>query len=182
MPQGPADPFTVLEELVERADPGIVASAGPRYFGFVTGGAVPVTVAADWLASAWDQNAALYVQSPAMSVMEDIVAGWVLELLDFRATPASASSPAATWRTSPASPRRGTKCCAAPAGTWKHEGLQRAPRVRVLVGDEAHISAIGALRYLGFGSEELEVVAVDDQGRMRADALDARARRTRAAR
>ena len=67
LPQGPTDPLTVLEELVENADPGIVASTGPRYFGFVTGGAVPVTVAADWLGSAWDQNACLYVLSPSIA-------------------------------------------------------------------------------------------------------------------
>ena len=171
LPQGPTDPLTVLEELVENADPGIVASTGPRYFGFVTGGAVPVTVAADWLGSAWDQNACLYVLSPAIAVMEDIVAGWILELLDF--------------------PRQSgvgfvTGChlanftCLAAARHevlrregWNVEtqGLQRAPRVRVIVGDEAHITAIGALRYLGFGSEELEAIPVDGQGRMCADAL-----------
>ena len=171
LPESPTDPMTVLEDIVEKADPGIVASTGPRYFGFVTGGAVPVTVAADWLGSAWDQNACLYVLSPAISVMEDIVAGWILELLDF--------------------PRRSgvgfvTGChlanftCLAAARHevlrregWNVEtqGLQRAPRVRVIVGDEAHITAIGALRYLGFGSEELVVVPVDGQGRMRAEAL-----------
>jgi glutamate/tyrosine decarboxylase-like PLP-dependent enzyme len=171
LPQGPSDPLLVLEEMVEKADPGIVASAGPRYFGFVTGGAVPITVAAEWLGSAWDQNACLYVLSPAISVMEDVVAGWILEMLDF--------------------PRQSgvgfvTGChlanftCLAAARHevlrregWNVEtqGLQRAPRVRVIVGGEAHITAIGALRYLGFGSEELAVIPVDEQGRMRADAL-----------
>ena len=173
LPHGSADPLTVIEELVERADPGIVASAGPRYFGFVTGGAVPVTVAADWLASTWDQNAGLYLQSPAISVMEDVVAGWVLELLDF---PRQAGVGFVSGC------HMANFTCLAAA---RHEvlrragwnvathGLQRAPKVRVLVGDEAHITAIGALRYLGFGSEELEVVGVDEQGRMRADALQA---------
>ena len=172
LPQGPADPLTVLEELVARADPGIVASAGPRYFGFVTGGAMPVTVAAEWLGSAWDQNAALYVQSPAISVMEDIVAGWVVELLGL---PRQAGVGFVTGC------HMANFTCLAAArhevlrrAGWNVEthGLQRAPKVRVLVGDEAHVTAIGALRYLGFGSEELEGVAVDDQGRMRADALD----------
>ncbi len=172
LPQAPADPLTVLDELVEHADPGIVASAGPRYFGFVTGGAVPVTVAADWLASTWDQTAALYAQSPTISVMEDIVAGWVLELLDL---PRDAGVGFVTGC------HMANFTCLAAA---RHEvlrragwnvataGLQRAPRVRVLVGGEAHITVIGALRYLGFGSQELEVVAVDDHGRMRVDALD----------
>src|SRR3954470_16768309 len=71
LPTGATDPIAVIEELAKRAEPGIVASAGPRYFGFVTGGAVPVTVAADWMASAWDQNGALFVMSPAVSTIED---------------------------------------------------------------------------------------------------------------
>src|SRR5262245_25992586 len=82
LPIGGADPVAVLHDLARNADPGVVANAGPRYFGFVTGGAVPVTVAADWLASAWDQNVALYVMSPAAAVIEDIVSSWILELLD----------------------------------------------------------------------------------------------------
>jgi glutamate/tyrosine decarboxylase-like PLP-dependent enzyme len=171
LPLTPSDPLVVLEELVEKADPGIVASAGPRFFGFVTGGAVPVTVAADWLASTWDQNACLYVLSPAIAVMEDLVAGWILEMLDF---------PRQSGVGFVSGCHLANFTCLAAArhevlrrAGWNVEtqGLQRAPRVRVIVGDEAHITAIGALRYLGFGSEELEVVAVDDQGRMRADAL-----------
>jgi glutamate/tyrosine decarboxylase-like PLP-dependent enzyme len=88
LPEGPSDPQAVIDGLVRDADPGLVASAGPRYFGFVTGGAVPVTVAADWLASAWDQNGAMYVMSPALSVIEDVVSGWILETLRL---PSSAS-------------------------------------------------------------------------------------------
>ena len=171
LPEKPSDPLNVIDELVEHADAGIVASAGPRYFGFVTGGALPVTVAAEWLASTWDQNASLYVMSPAVAVLEDIVAGWILELLDF---PRTASVGFVTGC------HMANFTCLAAArhevlrrAGWNVEtqGLQRAPRVRVIVGDEAHVTAIGALRYLGFGTEELETVPVDGQGRMRADAL-----------
>lgn len=172
LPQGPSDPLAVLDELVENADPGIVASAGPRYFGFVTGGAVPVTVAAEWLGSAWDQNACLYVLSPAISVMEDVVASWILEMLGL--------APQAGVGFVTGGHLANFTCLAAARHAvlrregWNVEtqGLQRAPRVRVIAGDEAHVTVIGALRYLGFGSDEIERIAVDGQGRMRADALE----------
>jgi glutamate/tyrosine decarboxylase-like PLP-dependent enzyme len=166
-----SDPERVIEELFTRADPGVVAEAGPRYFGFVTGGALPVTVAADWLASAWDQNVTLYVHSPAAATMEDVVAGWILELLHLPST-------AGVGFTSGCHMANFTGLAAARHEVlrridWdvERQGLQRAPRVRVFVGKEVHVSAIGALRFLGFGADELEVVPVDDQGRMRADAL-----------
>jgi glutamate/tyrosine decarboxylase-like PLP-dependent enzyme len=173
LPKTAADPIAVLTDLASRADAGIVASAGPRYFGFVTGGAVPVTVAADWIGSAWDQNACLYVMSPAASVIEDVVSGWILELLDL---PSSSSVGFVTGC------HMANFTCLAAArhevlrrAGWNVEaqGLQKAPRVRVIAGGEVHISAVGALRYLGFGTDEIELVPVDNQGRMRADALDA---------
>ncbi len=173
LPVTPSDPVAVLTDLVAHADPGLVASAGPRYFGFVTGGAVPVTVAADWLGSAWDQNTCLYVMSPAAAVIEDVVSGWILELLDL---PRSASVGVVTGC------HMANFTCLAAArhevlrrAGWNVEsqGLQRAPRVRVIAGGEVHISAIGALRYLGFGTDEIERVPVDGQGRMRAAALEA---------
>jgi len=173
LPSGASDPVHVLQQLAANANPGIVASAGPRYFGFVTGGAVPVTVAADWIGSAWDQNACLYVMSPAAAVIEDVVSGWILELLDL---PRTASVGFVTG-----CHMANFTCLAAARHEvlrrvgWNVEtrGLQKAPRVRVIAGGEVHISAVGALRYLGFGTEEIELIPVDDQGRMRADALEA---------
>jgi glutamate/tyrosine decarboxylase-like PLP-dependent enzyme len=174
LPAGPSDPIAVINALATNAEPGIVATIGPRYFGFVTGGAVPVTVAADWLTSAWDQNACLYVTSPSALVMEDIVSGWILELLGL---PSSATVGFVTGC------HMANFTCLAAArhevlrrAGWNVEaqGLQRAPRIRVLVGGEVHISAVGALRYLGFGTDELESVEVDGQGRMTADHLRAK--------
>jgi len=172
LPSGASDPVAVLEQLAAHADPGLVASAGPRYFGFVTGGAVPVSVGADWLAAAWDQNGAFFVMSPAVSVIEDIVSGWLLDMLDL---PRSAGVGFVTGA------HMANFTCLAAArhevlrrAGWNVEalGLQRAPRVRVIAGDEVHVSAVGALRYLGFGSDEIEIVPADGQGRMRADALE----------
>ena len=176
LPVTGADPLVVLEQLAQRADPGVVAQAGPRYFGFVTGGAVPVTVAADWLATAWDQNAIVYVHAPAVSVMEDIVAGWLLELLHL--------PPSSSVGFTSGCHMANFTCLAAArhevlrrAG-WNVEakGLRAAPPVRVIVGQEVHVSAMGALRFLGFGSDEIEVVPVDDRGGMKTDALRERLR------
>jgi len=171
LPEASSDPHVVLANLVRDADPGIVASIGPRYFGFVTGGAVPVSVAADWLASAWDQNGGMYVMSPALAVMEDIVAGWLLETLHL---PAGASVGFVTG-----AHMANFTCLAAARHEvlrrvgWNVEahGLQRAPRVTIVSGDHAHVSVIGALRMLGFGANEVVRVPVDDQGRVQLDAF-----------
>lgn len=165
------DPTEVIDALARNADPGLVATVGPRYFGFVTGGAVPVTVAADWLTSAWDQNGAMYVMSPATAVMEDVVSSWLIDLLGL---PHGSSVGFVTGChmanfTGLAAARHEVLRRAG----WDVEaqGLQRAPQVRVIVGEEVHTSAVGALRMLGFGTTELIRVPVDGQGRMRADAF-----------
>ncbi|MCC7179850.1 MAG: aspartate aminotransferase family protein [Acidobacteria bacterium] len=171
LPEHRQEPAAVIEQLARDTDAGLVATVGPRYFGFVTGGAIPVTVAADWLASAWDQNGAMYVMSPAVAVMEDIVSGWLVDLLHL---PRGCSVGFVTGChmanfTGLAAARHEVLRRAG----WDVEarGLQSAPRVSVIVGDEVHVSAVGALRMLGFGTEELVRVPVDGQGRMRADLL-----------
>lgn len=173
LPTSASDPVAVLEQIAAHADRGVIASAGPRYFGFVTGGAVPVTVGADWIGSAWDQNAGVFVSGPAVSVIEDVTAAWLLEMLHL---PKQSSVGFVTGA------HMANFTCLAAArhevlrrAGWDVEakGLQRAPKVRVLAGGEVHISAVGALRYLGFGTDELELIPVDAQGRMRADALEA---------
>ena len=172
LPEASSNPHVVLANLVRDADPGIVATIGPRYFGFVAGGAVPVAVAADWLASAWDQNGAMYVMSPALAVMEDIVAGWLLDMLHL---PAGASIGFVTG-----AHMANFTCLAAARHEalrrigWNVEeyGLQGAPRITILTGDHTHVSVIGALRMLGFGTNEVVRVPVDDQGRVQLDAFE----------
>lgn len=165
-------PERVIEELAEAVQPGLVASAGPRFFGFVIGGAVPAALAADWLASAWDQNAALNAASPAAAAVEAVAAEWLLELLGL---PRSASVGFVTGC------QMANFTCLAAArhavlarAGWdvERDGLIGAPPVRVLVGDEAHATIFSALRYLGLGAERAVRVASDDQGRIRADALE----------
>lgn len=172
LPETPSDPQLVITNLARNADPGIVATIGPRYFGFVTGGAVPVTVAADWLASAWDQNGATYVMSPALAVLEDIVSSWLLEMLHL---PAGASVGFVTGA------HMANFTCLAAARhevlrrvDWNVEehGLQGAPRVTIVAGDHAHVSVSGALRMLGFGAADTLRVPVDAQGRMQLEAFE----------
>lgn len=161
----------VVRGLASAAEPGLVASAGPRYFGFVIGGSLPAALAADWLTSAWDQNAVLYTLSPAAAVAEEVVAGWLLDLFDlprdsgvgFTSGCQMANFVGLAAARHSVLQRRG----------WdvEQQGLQGAPRVRVIVGAEAHVTATVALQMLGFGTATLERVPSDDQGRMRPDAL-----------
>ena len=171
LPVDPRPMVDVIEQLAAAVGPGLVATAGPRYFGFVTGGSVPASVAADWLATAWDQNAGLFVMSPAASVVEEVAGGWLRELLGL---PAGASIGFVTGChmanvTALAAARH--ELLRRAGWNVEGDGLQPAPRITVIVGDEAHVSVIGALRLLGFGSRQLTRIPVDDQGRMRPDAL-----------
>jgi glutamate/tyrosine decarboxylase-like PLP-dependent enzyme len=167
----PTDPEVVIDRLAGGADPGIVATAGPRYFGFVTGGSHPAAVAAEWLLSAWDQNGALYVMSPAAAVIEDVAAGWVLDVLGL---PPQSSVGFVTG----AHMANLTSLAAARHEMLRREGwdveangLEGAPRVRVVAGAEAHVSIFAALRLVGFGVNQVRRVPADAQGRMDPDAL-----------
>jgi glutamate/tyrosine decarboxylase-like PLP-dependent enzyme len=161
----------VIEALARDAEPGIVGSAGPRYFGFVVGGGVPASLAADWLTSAWDQNAGLYALSPAASVVEEVAADWLVDLFGL---PAGSSVGFVTGATMASF----TAIAAArhrvlEAAGWNHEedGLVGAPPIAVVVGDEAHVTIFVSLQMLGLGRGRVHRVAADEQGRMRPDAL-----------
>jgi glutamate/tyrosine decarboxylase-like PLP-dependent enzyme len=167
----PLDAVVALDALARAVTPGLVSTTGPRYFGFVTGGALPATVAAEWLASAWDQNAALHVMSPAASIVEEVAASWLLDVIGL---PRHSSVSFVTGChmanfTALAAARHEMLRRAG----WDVEanGLHGAPRLRVIVGDEAHVSVIGALRMLGLGSAHIARAAADAQGRMQVDAL-----------
>jgi glutamate/tyrosine decarboxylase-like PLP-dependent enzyme len=165
----PAD--AVVQRLAGCAEPGIVASAGPRYFGFVIGGSLPAALAADWLASTWDQNGGLNATSPAVAATEDVAAGWIKDLLGLPAA-SSVGFVTGCQMANFVGLAAGRHAVLARAG-WnvEEEGLQGAPPLHVVVGEEAHATVFSALRMLGLGSARAKRVAVDGQGRMRPDAL-----------
>jgi glutamate/tyrosine decarboxylase-like PLP-dependent enzyme len=169
----PADgmsPVEVIDELALAFDPGIVASAGPRYFGFVVGGALPAAAAADWLTTAWAQNAGLHALSPAAAAAEDVAGRWMLELLDLPSE-ASVGLPTGAGLGNAVGLAAGRHAVLARAG-WDVEadGLYGAPEITVVIGEEAHATLLTALQYLGLGRDRVLRVPADDQGRMRADA------------
>jgi glutamate/tyrosine decarboxylase-like PLP-dependent enzyme len=166
LPDGPTEAGVVLDELVAAAAPGLVRSQSPRYFGYVIGGSLPAALAADMVVAAWDQNAGGYSVSPISSVVEDVVGDWLLELLGL---PAGASFGLTTGCqqahvTCLAAARNGVL---ARVG-WDVEvgGLQGAPRVRLLVSEERHVTIDRAARILGFGTAALVAIAVDEAGRI----------------
>ncbi|HYU86426.1 MAG TPA: pyridoxal-dependent decarboxylase [Kribbellaceae bacterium] len=173
LPEGPADPRAVVRSLAEAADRGLLPSGSGRFFGFVFGGATPAALAADWLASTWDQNAGLFAASPAGSVVEQVTADWLTELLGL---PDGVSVGFVTGA------QMANFTCLAAArhevlrrAGWdvEHDGLAGAPRIRVLAGTERHDTIDRALRFLGIGTGCIEEIPSDEQGRMRAGALAA---------
>jgi glutamate/tyrosine decarboxylase-like PLP-dependent enzyme len=171
LPEAGVPAGDVIEALARDAAPGLVASPGPRYFGFVTGGALPAALAADWLASAWDQNSFSAVSSPAAAVVEEVACGWLLELLGLPAeSGVGLTTGAQMANVTGLAAARGALLARAGWDVEEH-GLSGAPPLRVLAGEEAHVTVWRALRLLGFGRSAVEVVAVDGQGRLRADAL-----------
>ena len=163
----------VLDEVLAVAADGIVATGSPRYFGFVIGGALPAAIAADWMATVWDQNAGLYAGGPAAAVLEATAGRWILDALDL---PRASSFALVTG-----CQMAHVTCLAAARHRiladrgWDVElaGLSGAPRLRVLVGELSHVTVARALRLLGVGSSAIEVVPVDHASRMGPDVLDA---------
>ena len=170
---GGAAPGAVLAMLDEIGSPATVASAGPRYFGFVTGGALPVAVAAAWLSAAWDQNAAMAVMSPVAARLDAVALGWVRDLLRLPAESTGAFVSGATMANA--------TCLAAARDAvlrragWDAgaAGLVGAPPVEVVVGEEVHSAVVKALGLIGLGRDRARRLPVDGQGRIRPGGLPA---------
>lgn len=166
---------TVLLDLAAAVEHGLVATAGGRYFGFVIGGTLPVSIAADWLTSAWDQHGTFFVSSPAASVVEEVVAEWLIDLFGL---PEHASCGLVTGCqmanfTALAAARHAV--LAGAGWNVEQDGLRNSPEITVVAGAEAHVTIHSALRMLGLGANVLSV-PVDPQGRMMTAALEAAVR------
>ncbi|HEY5144493.1 MAG TPA: aminotransferase class V-fold PLP-dependent enzyme [Solirubrobacteraceae bacterium] len=171
VPDDAEDPRAVLDALVAGATPGITGMNHPRFFGFVIGGALPAALAADWMVSAWDQNAGLALPTPAVAAIEEIAGRWLVDILGL---PRDASFGLVTGcQMAHATCLAAARHAVLRDAGWDVEtgGLQGAPRIRVVAGAERHATVDRALRLLGLGTDCIEPVAVDDAGAMRADAL-----------
>ena len=166
----PADTLRLLDEL---GSPATMASAGGRFFGFVIGGALPVTVASNWLATAWDQNAALQGPARAVSALEATALRWMLDLLGLPPHCAGAFVTGATMANFSALAAARHAVLARAGWSVESDGLFGAPPITVVIGEEAHPTLAKSLGLLGLGRNRVLRVPVDGQGRMRADRLPA---------
>ncbi|HEY2982223.1 MAG TPA: aminotransferase class V-fold PLP-dependent enzyme, partial [Anaerolineales bacterium] len=166
-------PEGTLQKLDEIGSPATMAMAGPRFFGFVIGGSLPVTLAANWLAGAWDQNSAYFKSTPSTAKLEEVALHWLLDLFHLPREYGGGFVTGATVAnfTALAAARHGVLKQAG----WNVEadGLFGAPEITVIVGNEVHPSLTKSLGLLGLGRSRVVKVPVDSQGRMRVDAVPA---------
>jgi glutamate/tyrosine decarboxylase-like PLP-dependent enzyme len=171
LPQAPCEPAEVLALLDDIGSPATVATASGRYFGFVIGGTLPAALAANWLAGAWDQNAGLSVSSPVAAKIEEIVLAWILELLGLPPNCGGGFVTGTTMANFSALAAARTALLKRAGWNVEEDGLYGAPSIRVVVGEEVHVSLLKALSLLGLGRSRLISVPTDSQGRMRAETM-----------
>jgi glutamate/tyrosine decarboxylase-like PLP-dependent enzyme len=171
LPPGPSDPSEVLALLDDIGSPATVASAGGRYFGFVVGGSVPAALAANWLAGAWDQNAAMQVMSPVAAKLEEIVLQWTVDLLGLPPGAGAGFVTGTTMANFTALAAARTALLQRAGWNVEEDGLFAAPPIQVVVGEEVHVSLLKALSMLGLGRSRVTRVPADAQGRMRPEEL-----------
>ncbi len=171
LPQAGEDPVAVVEALAANAEGGLIATAGPRFFGFVIGGSLPAALAADWLTSAWDQNAGLYVIGPAAAVAEEVAGAWLADLFGLPEGVSVGFTTGATMASFTGIAAARHALLARQGWDVERQGLFGAPDIPVVVSDESHVTIFAALQMLGMGRERVIRVPTDEGGRMRADAL-----------
>ena len=167
----PTAPEEVIDSLDEICSPATMAMAGPRFFGFVIGGALPVTLAANWLAGAWDQNTGLFSPTPGTSQLEQVALNWLLDLFDLPRESGGGFVTGATMANFSALAAARHALLRREGWNVEADGLFGSPVITVVVGEEAHPTLFKSLGLLGLGRNRVVKVPVDSQGRMRADAL-----------
>ncbi|MDJ0884631.1 MAG: aminotransferase class V-fold PLP-dependent enzyme [Desulfobacterales bacterium] len=173
LPEDTTDPEKTLQMLDAIGSPASMAMAGPRFYGFVTGGSLPVTLAANWLAGAWDQNCVFHRVTPATAILETVALQWLLDILHLPAGSGGAFVTGATVANFTALAAARHKVLAQAGWQVEADGLFGAPPITVIVSEEAHPSLFKSLGMLGLGRNRVVRVPVDAQGRMRAEALPA---------
>jgi glutamate/tyrosine decarboxylase-like PLP-dependent enzyme len=171
LPELPSDPSEVLAMLDDFGSPATVATSGGRYFGFVIGGSLPAALAANWLAAAWDQNAAMRVMSPVAAKLEEIVLAWIVDVLGLPSGAGAGFVTGTTMANFSALAAARTALLTRAGWNVEEDGLFGAPPIHVVVGDEVHVSVLKALSMLGLGRSRVTRVPADGQGRMRSDQL-----------
>jgi glutamate/tyrosine decarboxylase-like PLP-dependent enzyme len=171
LPQAPEAPATVLAQLDELVSPATMATAGPRFFGFVIGGTLPAALAANWIAGAWDQNAAIESVTPGVARVEAVALRWLVDVLGLPPATEGAFVTGATMANFTALAAARHAVLARAGWDVGSDGLTGAPPVTVVVGEEAHPTLLKSLALLGFGRRRMVRLPVDRQGRMRAEAL-----------
>lgn len=166
LPEKGENPSAVINQLHRIGSPNTVATTGGRFFGFVVGGALPVSIAANWLASTWDQNAGTWVLSPIAGDLEDISGGWMLDLFGLPKETAFGFVTGATMATFSSISAARSALLKRRGYAVKAQGLAGAPRLRIIMSDEVHPTNKAALGYAGFGLDQIEYVPTDSQGRI----------------
>jgi glutamate/tyrosine decarboxylase-like PLP-dependent enzyme len=171
LPQEGTAAGTLVRELVELLDPGLSAMPGGRFFGWVIGGALPAALAADWLVSAWDQNAGMADGTPSAAAIEQVALEWIKEVLGLPAVSSGALVTGAQMANTTCLAAARHRVLAAQGWDVEADGLAGAPRVNLVAGAERHDTVMRSLRMLGFGVRSVQHVATDGQGRLRAAEL-----------
>jgi len=171
LPTGPTVPAEVIRMLDELGSPATMGIAGPRFFGFVIGGALPAALGANWLASAWDQNAGLFASTPISAVLEEVSLSWLLDALSLPPGCGGAFVTGATVANFTALAAARNAVLERAGWDVERKGLFGAPEIQVVVSEETHPSVIKALGMLGMGRERVVLAPVDQQGRIRSNAL-----------
>ena len=171
LPEGPTAPEDVIRMLDEVGSPATMGIAGPRFFGFVIGGALPAALGANWLASAWDQNTGLFAATPISATLEEVSLRWLLDALALPPGCGGAFVTGATVANFTALAAARHAVLARAGWDVEAQGLFGAPPIQVVVSEEAHPSVTKSLGMLGMGRERVVRVPVDGEGRMLAGAL-----------